>query len=162
MIDTIDLTLYSLGQLLLLPVFLVVLALFVYAFFSAGALAWQAWQRYNKLQQGFELIAHWRIASELSDEELELLAYRRLEVSRIGARVAPMLGLVATMVPMGPALRALGNGQLADMSDSLAQAFSAVIIALIAASLIYVVHNVRRRWYLDELCEIKKIRAITS
>ena len=162
MISTIDFTLYSLGQLLLLPVFLIVLALFIYAFFAAGALMWQAWQRYNNMQQGFELVTQWRIATDLSDDELELLAYQRLEVARIGARIAPMLGLVATMIPMGPALRALGHGQLTDMSEALAQAFSAVIIALIAASIIYVVHNVRRRWYLNDLCEIKKIRAITS
>ena len=37
----------------------------------------------------------------------------------IGIGVAPMLGLVATMIPMGPALKALGDGQLTDVSRSL-------------------------------------------
>jgi biopolymer transport protein ExbB/TolQ len=46
-----------------------------------------------------------------------------------------MLGLAATMIPMGPALKALGDGELGDVSRSLMVAFSAVILALIAAAL---------------------------
>lgn len=80
---------------------------------------------------------------------------KRLEFARIATRVAPMLGLVATMIPMGPALKALADGQLADVSRSLMMAFSAVILALIAAALSYVVVNVRRRWYAVELVQIE-------
>jgi len=47
--------------------------------------------------------------------------------------VTPMLGLVATMIPMGPALKSLSDGNLADVSNNLTIAFSAVILALIAA-----------------------------
>jgi biopolymer transport protein ExbB/TolQ len=67
-----------------------------------------------------------------------------------------MLGLVATMIPMGPALKALGEGQLADVSRSLMVAFSAVILALIAAAITYWVVNVRRRWYAHDLAVIEK------
>jgi biopolymer transport protein ExbB/TolQ len=63
---------------------------------------------------------------------------------------------VATMIPMGPALKALGDGQLADVSRSLMVAFSAVILALIAAALTYWVVNVRRRWYAADLLAIEK------
>ena len=38
---------------------------------------------------------------------------------------------------------------------ALSHAFSAVIVALIATIIIY---NVKRRWYLSELCEIQKLR----
>lgn len=41
--------------------------------------------------------------------ELETLAIKRLGLARIATRVAPMLGLVATMIPMGPALKALAD-----------------------------------------------------
>jgi hypothetical protein len=55
--------------------------------------------------------------------DLEALALARLEFARIATRVAPMLGLAATMIPMGPALKALGDGELGDVSRSLMVAF---------------------------------------
>ncbi|MNE97458.1 hypothetical protein D3C80_1958110 [compost metagenome] len=70
-----------------------------------------------------------------------------------------MLGLVATMIPMGPALKSLAGGQLAEVSDNLAVAFSAVILALVAASLTYWLVNVRRRWYAEELVQIEHDKA---
>lgn len=87
--------------------------------------------------------------------DLEALAVKRLEVSRLVSRVAPMLGLMATMIPMGPALKGLADGQLQEVSANLMVAFSAVIIALIAASLTYWTVNVRRRWYATELAEVE-------
>ena len=62
-----------------------------------------------------------------------------------------MLGLVATMIPMGPALKALGDGQLSDIANSLMQAFSAVILALLASAITYAIAHVRRRWYARDL-----------
>jgi biopolymer transport protein ExbB/TolQ len=70
-----------------------------------------------------------------------------------------MLGLVATMIPMGPALKALGDGQLMDVSRSLMVAFSAVILALIASALTYWIANVRKRWYAVELLQIARERS---
>ena len=60
------------------------------------------------------------------------------------------------MIPMGPALKALGDGSLGDVSRSLMVAFSAVILALIAAALSYAVVSVRRRWYAADLLAIEK------
>jgi biopolymer transport protein ExbB/TolQ len=62
-----------------------------------------------------------------------------------------MLGLVATMIPMGPALKGLSDGNLAQVSDNLTVAFSAVILALIAAAITYWIVSVRRRWLAEEL-----------
>jgi biopolymer transport protein ExbB/TolQ len=158
MAHTLDGAMYSLGQLFLMPVLLAIAILFAYAFFALGAFAWQAWQRRRGTQDGFELVAAWKAMPQLSANELEMMALERLEFARIATRVAPMLGLVATMILMAPALRALGDGKLAEVSRSLTVAFSAVILALIAASITYTVLNVRRRWYVRDLGEIDKFR----
>lgn len=160
MMQFLDVLLYEFSQLLPLPVIAAITLLLAYAFFSLGTFTLQVWQRHNALPNGFELISLWHSADHLSDKELELLAYKQLEYSRVTARIAPMLGLVATMIPMGPALKALGEGQLADVSTALSQAFSAVIVALIATVIIHVIYNVRRRWYLIDLCEIQKRRGV--
>jgi biopolymer transport protein ExbB/TolQ len=160
MMQLLDAILYEFSQLLPLPVIVAITLLLLYAFFSLGTFIFQIWQRHNALSNGFELIAFWHSNKKLSDNELELLAYKRLEYSRISARIAPMLGLVATMIPMGPALRALGEGHLSDVSMALSQAFSAVIVALIATIIIHTIYNVKRRWYLSDLCEIQKLRGV--
>ncbi|WP_223115999.1 hypothetical protein [Oryzomicrobium terrae] len=46
-----------------------------------------------------------------------------------------MASPLATMIPMGPALKSLSDGNLAQVSENLTVAFSAVILALIAASI---------------------------
>lgn len=147
---------YAASQLFLIPVLLAIGVLFLHAFHALGAFLWQARQRRVGLAAGFELIEARRQDPGLRIVDLEALALARLEFARIATRVAPMLGLAATMIPMGPALKALGDGELGDVSRSLMVAFSAVILALIAAALGYWVVNVRRRWYASDLLTLEK------
>lgn len=147
---------FGLSQLFLIPVLLANAVLFLYAFFSLGAFVWQWHRRQRKVPAAFELIDARRRMPDLSLAELEAEAATRLETVRIVTRVTPMLGLVATMIPLGPALKALGDGQLIDVSRSLMVAFSAVILALLASALTYWIANVRRRWYAMEILQIER------
>lgn len=56
---------------------------------------------------------------------------------------------------MGPALKALADRALQDVSRSLMIAFSAVILALLAAAIALTVVNVRKRWYAVDLAAIE-------
>ncbi|MFZ2289290.1 MAG: MotA/TolQ/ExbB proton channel family protein [Halopseudomonas yangmingensis] len=152
----IESALYSASQLFMLPVLLAVLLMFFYAFYAVGAFLWQSRQRRQQLPAAYDLLASWQTSPQMSAVELEALAFKRLEAPRIVTRVTPMLGLVATMIPMGPAIKSLADGQLAQVSDHLTVAFSAVILSLVAASLTYWVVNVRRRWYAEELVMIEQ------
>ncbi|MCR6665290.1 MAG: MotA/TolQ/ExbB proton channel family protein [Methyloversatilis sp.] len=153
--NPIESLMYDASQFFLYPVLLAIAVLFLHSFYALGVFAWQARQRRRGVGRGFELLSVAREQPQLPLAQIEALAVKRLEFARIATRVAPMLGLVATMIPMGPALKALADGQLADVSRSLMMAFSAVILALIAAALSYVVVNVRRRWYAVELVQIE-------
>lgn len=155
----IETALYSASQIFMLPVLLAVMVLFLYSFYALGMFFWQARQRRRNEPSGFDLIAAWQADRRMTAIELETLAFKRLEMPRIVTRVTPMLGLVATMIPMGPALKSLADGELASVSENLTVAFSAVILALVAASLTYWVVNVRRRWYAEELMEIERRQA---
>lgn len=90
----------------------------------------------------------------------ELFIMRRLEWLRIVSRSAPMLGLVATMIPMGPALLALGSNDGAAVGKNLVVAFSSVILALIAASITFFVYTIRRRWLIEELRTIELVAEV--
>jgi hypothetical protein len=152
----IETTMYQLGQFFLLPTLAIIALLFLYAFWVLGEFAVLALQR--RKGAGRPLLHAFRGSPLLSADELDLLAHKFLEIPRIASRVAPMLGLVATMIPMGPALKSLSDGNLAQVSENLTVAFSAVILALIAASITYWVVNVRRRWLAEELLEIAALR----
>ena len=115
--NPIETAMYGVSQLFLTPVLILVGALFAYAFFALGAFIWQSVQRASAARRGdtagHELLQAWSQNPALTQSELQALALKRMEAARIAARVAPLLGLVATMIPMGPALQALAEGQLA-------------------------------------------------
>ncbi|HRP98137.1 MAG TPA: MotA/TolQ/ExbB proton channel family protein [Rhodocyclaceae bacterium] len=156
MSSLIESAMYGLSQLFMLPVLLLVAALFFYAFYALGVFAVEARQRGRNDARGFPLQAARRADATLCVTDLEALAVKKLEMLRIASRIAPMLGLVATMIPMGPALKALADGQLQEMSRNLMVAFSAVILALLAAAITYWIVSVRRRWLATELADIEK------
>jgi biopolymer transport protein ExbB/TolQ len=87
----------------------------------------------------------------MSQDQMELVVLKDLEGVRLCSRVAPMLGLIATMIPMGPALVAVASGESQGVAQSLAPAFASVIVALASASITFVVYTVRRRWLMREL-----------
>lgn len=156
MYQFIESIMYDASQIFLVPVLFAIAGLFLYAFYALGAFGWQSRQRRRRQGRGFELEIARLENPGFSLADLEALAVRRLEFVRICSRIAPMLGLVATMIPMGPALKALADGKIADVSHNLAVAFSAVILALISATLTHCVANVRRRWYASDLLSIEQ------
>src|SRR5690606_29635081 len=149
---------YQVGQIFLIPTLVAIAVLFLYALYALGEFGVAYWQRRrNRLSptmsdlRSYPLLRWARDNADASADDLDVAAHRFLEVPRLTTRVTPMLGLVATMIPMGPALKGLSDGNLASVSDNLAIAFSAVILALIAASITYWVVSVRRRWLAEEL-----------
>jgi biopolymer transport protein ExbB/TolQ len=153
----IEIFMYQVGQLFLLPVLALVALLFVYALYVLGSFLVQALQRRNPAKLGgYPLMRYVESRPEATEDELDLFAHKLLEPERLASRIAPMLGLVGTMIPMGPALKSLSDGNLAQVSGSLTVAFSAVILALIAASITYWVANVRRRWLAEELVSLQQ------
>ena len=145
---------YDVGQLFLYPTLALIGLLFLYAFWALGEFAVLAWLRRRYAMEsghGYPLVAWARRHQVSHPDALDVTAHRLLERPRIATRVAPMLGLVATMIPMGPALKSLSGGNLANVAENLTIAFSAVILALIAASITFWVVNVRRRWLAEEL-----------
>ncbi len=160
---------YQVSGMLLLPVLVLIVALFVYSLFALGMFSAEYWQRRRHRQAftqavqlaaptdaparlpGFLLYNHWRGHADTTAEHLELLALKHLERLRIVTRIAPMLGLVATMIPMGPALKSLADGNVQGISENLTIAFAAVIFGLVTASLTFWLASVKKRWLAVEL-----------
>jgi biopolymer transport protein ExbB/TolQ len=94
----------------------------------------------------------------LPDEELFALAgvelercdsanQRRVAFTDTASKCAPMLGLMATLIPLGPGIVALGGGDVQALSQSLLIAFDATVMGLASAILAVIISRVRRNWY---------------
>lgn len=83
---------------------------------------------------------------------VQRVARHRLERADLLARIPPMLGLMATIIPLGPGLAALGQGNPGELASAVTVAFDATVLGLVAGIGGLVVGKLRRRWY-EELLE---------
>lgn len=77
----------------------------------------------------------------------ERYAVRRLERADLLARTGPILGLMGTLIPLGPGLAALGEGDLDVLATALIVAFDTTVLGLLIGLLGFVIGRIRRRWY---------------
>lgn len=145
----------QIAQLLLWPVLLLVGAGFVYSLWLLGGLGMEAFQR----SRGFQQLHN---DTQFSMDEIELQVMRRLEPTRLLSRISPLLGLIATMVPLGPALQSVAAGEGQQALAVFSGAFAGVVLALAAAAIGLVVYSVRRRWLLTELVALRRARGLLS
>ena len=77
----------------------------------------------------------------------EELAMRRIERTDFLTRIAPMLGLMGTLIPLGPGLSALGDGNLSVLTTAMSVAFDTTVLGLLVGIIGFVIGRFRRRWY---------------
>ena len=82
---------------------------------------------------------------------VQRIARHRLERADLLARIPPMLGLMATIIPLGPGLAALGEGDPAKLASAVTVAFDATVLGLVAGIGGLVIGKLRRRWYEETL-----------
>ncbi|HOB17678.1 MAG TPA: MotA/TolQ/ExbB proton channel family protein [Candidatus Methanoculleus thermohydrogenotrophicum] len=91
----------------------------------------------------------------LQDYEIRIAA--ELEWLKILTRTAPMLGLMGTLIPLGPALMGLSSGNIEALASNLIIAFSTTVLGLFAGGIAYTVMLTKRRWYLQDLSDMEYI-----
>jgi biopolymer transport protein ExbB/TolQ len=93
-----------------------------------------------------------RLGASGNMARMQAIARRRLERADLLARIPPMLGLMATIIPLGPGLAALGQGDPARLASAVTVAFDATVLGLVAGIGGLVIGKLRRRWY-EEILE---------
>jgi biopolymer transport protein ExbB/TolQ len=96
-------------------------------------------------------------AIERLSQEYEIQMAKRLEHTKITSTIGPMLGLMGTLIPLGPALIGLSAGDLETLAQNLMIAFATTVVGLFAAGIGYVLTQVRRRWYWEDMSDIDYI-----
>lgn len=80
-------------------------------------------------------------------ENEELNSAKKLEKTDIVTKVGPSLGLMGTLIPMGPGLAALGSGDITSLASAIIVAFDTTVTGLASGAVAYIVSKIRRRWY---------------
>ena len=73
------------------------------------------------------------------------------------AKIAPLLGLMGTLIPLGPGIVALGEGDTLALSQSLMVAFDATVCGLVCAIIALILSKVRSGWYNDYINVLESI-----
>lgn len=88
-------------------------------------------------------------------EDVELDIARHLSRLTFGTRLGPMLGLVGTLVPLGPALTGLASGDIQTLSGNLVIAFTTTVFGILIGGFAYAASVVRRGWYEQDLSDLE-------
>ena len=96
------------------------------------------------------------LAGELiSAHETRLI--KKTNKTDILVRVGPSLGLLGTLIPLGPGLAALGTGDIATLAESLTIAFDTTVTGLTVGALAFLISKYKKQWYETELIDVETV-----
>ena len=85
----------------------------------------------------------------------EIAADKDLAISKTLTKLGPILGLMGTLIPMGPALAGLASGDIASMAYNMQIAFATTVVGLVAGAVGFLTQQVKQRWYLQDMINLE-------
>lgn len=106
--------------------------------------------------------AHRMLEAKDSEQHIErLLAQFEIDYNKdistpaLLSKLGPQLGLMGTLIPMGPALVGLSTGDIASMAYNMQVAFATTVVGLFSAGVGMVTMQVKRRWYMQQRTQLE-------
>lgn len=159
MIQFIENLLFHIGNLLHIPVFLGLILMVIWVVWSLGTFVVECWN--NKKQKRVHEFLRKndseikRILSHQEEAEINLTELvqgwekkenAELDKIRFLVKIAPSLGLVGTLIPMGQSLSTLATGDMSAMANHMVTAFTATIIGLVCGIVAYLISLKKEQW----------------
>ena len=100
--------------------------------------------------------------------EYEVTADAELGKYKVLVKFGPILGLMGTLIPMGPALAGLSTGDIASMAYNMQVAFATTVLGLFSGAVGFILLQVKQRWftsdlvYLDFLSELSREKPMAA
>lgn len=85
----------------------------------------------------------------------EIEADKDLSLSKTLTKLGPILGLMGTLIPMGPALAGLASGDIASMAYNMQIAFATTVVGLVAGAIGFITQQTKQRWYLQDMTNLE-------
>lgn len=122
---------------------------------EATALPYRVKEYINRLKKLLELRQSDPVKCENLIQDTSLRIWKSTDKLRILVRIAPSLGLVGTLIPMGTGLAALGQGDMARLSSDLVIAFTTTVLGLTVGMAAFFMYTVKRRWIEEDIKNIE-------
>ncbi|MDE6453842.1 MAG: MotA/TolQ/ExbB proton channel family protein [Muribaculaceae bacterium] len=87
--------------------------------------------------------------------EFELDADKNVSTSRVLTKMGPILGLMGTLIPMGPALVGLAAGDIASMAYNMQVAFATTVVGLVVSAIGFLTQQAKERWAVRDLATLE-------
>jgi biopolymer transport protein ExbB/TolQ len=94
--------------------------------------------------------------------DFEVNCEKDLDKNRTLSKMGPLLGLMGTLIPLGPALAGLAAGDIATMSRQMQIAFNTTVIGLAIGAMGYLTLQTKQRWYAADLNQLEFINDIMN
>lgn len=92
----------------------------------------------------------------------EIAADKDLAISKTLTKLGPILGLMGTLIPMGPALAGLASGDIASMAYNMQIAFATTVVGLVAGAVGFLTQQVKQRWYLQDMTNLEFVAELLN
>ncbi|MEA1907556.1 MAG: MotA/TolQ/ExbB proton channel family protein [Euryarchaeota archaeon] len=102
-------------------------------------------------------VENFPVEAEKLLQDYELTISGELMQSRLVSRVGPMLGLMGTLIPMGPALIGLSSGNIQQLAENLVIAFATTVLGLLAGGVAYSILLIKKKWYTQDLSDMEYV-----
>ena len=91
--------------------------------------------------------------------EFDIAADTDQNLPRTLAKMGPVLGLMGTLIPMGPALVGLSSGDIASMAYNMQVAFATTVVGLVIGAIGTLTVQVKKRWLAADAARLDFIEA---
>lgn len=78
-------------------------------------------------------------------------ADKDLSLSKILAKMGPVLGLIGTLIAMSPALVGLSTGDISGMAHNMQVVFATTVIGLVVSAVGLLTQQFKQRWYAKDV-----------
>lgn len=92
----------------------------------------------------------------------EIAADKNLALSKTLTKLGPILGLMGTLIPMGPALVGLATGDIASLAYNMQVAFATTVVGLFTSAIGFITQQIKQRWYLQDLTNLEYIAELLN
>jgi biopolymer transport protein ExbB/TolQ len=94
--------------------------------------------------------------------EFEIESDREIGKSKTLTKFGPILGLMGTLIPMGPALVGLSTGDIGSMAYNMQVAFATTELGLFAGAVGFLLVQTQQRWLMTDLTNLDFISDLLS
>jgi Biopolymer transport proteins len=92
----------------------------------------------------------------------EIAADKHLALPKTLTKMGPLLGLMGTLIPMGPALVGLSTGDISSMAYNMQVAFATTVVGLFIGAIGFLSQQVKQRWYLQDLTNLEFVAGLLN